>query len=434
MIAHGIGGRVDLPVPRWLFLYGAAAAVVLSFVLLAALWRQPRLEGTAHSRRLPPLLQRLLSDPTLGWVVRGASLLLFVVVTLAAFLGQSVPGANLASVLVYIWFWVGLALAHALLGNLWATLSPWDTLARLLGLGEDPPLRYPPALGTWPAALGLLGFVWMELVYPSGADPRQLGVAILAYTAVTMAGMAAFGREAWNRGAETFAVYFGLLARVAPLARDERGRVVVRPPLRGLPSLAPRPGLLPLVAVALGSTTFDGFSRSGLWLSTAGSLGPVARALAGTAGLLGMVGAVALVYVLSMRAAASVGGGRWRVLAARFVHSLVPIALAYAVAHYFSLLVLEGQAGLALLSDPFGAGWDLLGTASWRPNLTLLSATAIWYVQVVAIVAGHVGGVVLAHDRAVALFPPDRAVRTQYVFLGVMVLFTVSGLVILSGG
>ncbi|MGH2572076.1 MAG: fenitrothion hydrolase [Actinomycetota bacterium] len=433
VLAHGIGGRVDLPVPRWLFVYGAAAAVIASFVALAILWKEPRLEGREGSYRFPEPLQRLLTSRVLERMVRGFSLFIFLVVTAAAAFGEPFTSANIAPIFVYVWFWVGLAFAHALLGNLWATLSPWDTLARLLDIPRGRPRPYPTAWGKWPATVLLLAFVWLELVFPEAASPPALAVAILIYAGITLAGMAVYGREAWNENGEAFAVYFGLLSRIAPLARDRSGRVIVRPVLGGLPSLEPRPGLVAFVAVLLGSTTFDGFSRSTLWLSKVGALPQSGRMVAGTAGLLGMIGLVASAYWLAMQAAASIAGSGWHPLALRFVHSLVPIALAYVVAHYFSLLVLEGQLGLALLSDPFGVGWDLFGTASWVPNLALVSPNVVWYVQVGAIVAGHIGGVVLAHDRAVAAFPPARALRTQFALLAVMVLFTAGGLLILSG-
>jgi hypothetical protein len=142
---------------------------------------------------------------------------------------------------------------------------------------------------------------------------------------------------------------------------------------------------------------------------------------------------VGILYALAMLAASSVAGIPWHPLSVRFVHSLVPIAFAYVAAHYFSFLVLEGQAGVALLSDPLGNGWDLFGTASWTVNLALLSAVAVWYVQVGAIVAGHVAGVILAHDRSLAAFRGGHALRTQYALLAIMVMFTVGGLLILSG-
>jgi hypothetical protein len=142
---------------------------------------------------------------------------------------------------------------------------------------------------------------------------------------------------------------------------------------------------------------------------------------------------VALLYLGAMRIASAMTGRPTLTLADDFVHSLVPIALAYAVAHYFSLLVLEGQAALALVSDPFGQGWDLFGTADWSIDYTLVSPNTIAYVQVGAIVAGHVAGVVLAHDRALARLPKAVATRSQYPLLAVMVAYTVGGLGLLLG-
>jgi hypothetical protein len=428
-----LGGRIDPRVPRWLFLYGAAAAVVISFVALVVLWKTPRLEGIQRGRPLPETAQRVLRSRFAEVIVRAIALVIFLVVLASGLRGGTGAG-SIAPVFVYIWFWVGLAFLHALLGNLWATLSPWDTLARLFGLGGQPPGKYPKAAGIWPAAVLLLAFTWMELVDPFGSRPLTLGVAILGYSGITLVGMGLFGRQHWNEHGEAFAVYFGLLSRIAPITRDDRGRVAVRPVLGGLPALPVAPGLVPFVLVSLGSTSFDGFSRSTLWLTKVATQPRFKVAALGTAGLMAMVLAVAILYTVAMAVAAVVSGAGRRPLAVRFVHSLVPIAFAYLVAHYFSLLVLEGQQGIALASDPFGVGWNLFGTAGWHINYGLLSAFAVWYIQVAAIVGGHVGGVILAHDRAIASFPPDRALKTQYALLAVMVLFTVGGLLILSGG
>ncbi|MGQ0668082.1 MAG: fenitrothion hydrolase [Actinomycetota bacterium] len=432
--AHGLGGRVDLPVPRWLFVFGAATAVIASFAALVALWREPRLERP-RVRALSPFLQTVLRSRAIDWTVRLLALGVFLVVVGAGVQGPGPDGGNLAPVVVFVWFWVGFAFAHAFLGNLWATVSPFDTVGRLLRFDDEVPvLEYPKAWGRWPAAFGLFGFVWLELVDPFRGSVTALGVAIVVYTLVTLAGMAVFGRRAWVENGEAFAVYFGLLSRISPLGRDGEGRVLVRPPLSGLAGLEPRPGLLALVMVALGSTTFDGFSRSSFWVSRVSGLSEGPRLLASTAALIAAIGVVALTYTLAMAVAAAVAGTERHPLAVRFVHSLVPIVFAYVVAHYFSFLLIEGQLGLSQASDPFGRGWNLFGTAGWTVNLTLVGATLVWYVQVAAIVAGHVGGVMLAHDRAIAAFDRAIAVRTQYALLAVMVLFTAGGLLILSGG
>jgi hypothetical protein len=434
--AHGaIGGRKDLPVPLWLFVFGAATALIISFVALSTLWTEPRFEDRPLRSARPSLIQSILTHHGVEWTIRILMLLFFVAVAMASARRASVT-ETIGPIVVYAWFWVGLAIAHALFGNLWATLSPFDTIGRLVGPGvedESPSRPYPRAWGRWPAAVQLFGFVWVELVDPFGSTLGHLGILIVVYTLIQIAGMQVFGRRAWIENAEAFAVYFALIAGMAPLTRDQDGRVVTRPFLSGLALIPARPGLVAVIMVALGSTTFDGISRSSSWITATAELSGVIRTVASTAGLLGVIGLVTLAYLVAMRAAAGVVASDWHPLAVRFAHSLVPIVLAYVIAHYFSFLVLEGQLGLVRLSDPFGAGWNLFGTDDWVIDLTLLSPTAIWYVQVAAIVIGHVGGVVVAHDRAIAMFDRAAAVRTQYALLAVMILFTASGLLILSG-
>ena len=435
ILAHGLGGRVDLPVPRWMFVFGAGTALVISFVALASLWREPRFEGRPERRGRASALQRVLTNRMLEWTVRILSLGFFAVVMIASFLPLS-PTETIGPVVVFVWFWVGLAFAHAFVGNLWATLSPFDTLGRLLGFDEserESTRLYPKAWGTWPAAILLFGFVWLELVDPFAGRPGTLGFAIAGYTLITLGGMAVYGRRAWARHGEAFAVYLGLFARMAPLSRDPDGLVVWRPPLAGLAGLEPKPGLLALILVALGSTTFDGFGRSSLWGDWTDALTGLPETIGETAGLLGTILVVSGLYALAMSVAGRITGEGWHVPAVRFAHSLVPIAFAYVVAHYLSFLLIEGQLGIAALSDPFARGWNLFGTADHLVNLALLSATTIWYAQVVAIVVGHVSGVILAHDRAIAAYPQDVALRTQYALLAVMVVFTATGLLILSG-
>jgi len=437
VIAHGLGGRLDLPVPEWLFVYGAAAVVLISFVALGVLWKQPRLEDPAEGRPFPDPLQGVFRSRAVEVVVRALFVLILGIVFAAGVAGRDQAFFNIAPWIVYVIFWVGLAFVHALFGNWWATLSPWDSIARFLGIGDRPRRAYPRAWGVWPAALLLLAFLFMELVVPPEyrSSPRVVGWAIGIYSAITIGGMALFGRDTWNRHGEAFAVYFGLLSRIAPFGRGEDRRVIVRPFLAGLPSLRPQPGLVAIAMVAIGSTTFDGFTGTPLWIDWTQDLSarPLASTAAHATGLLATIVVATCVYALSMLAASTVARTPWHVLSVRFVHSLIPIAFAYVAAHYFSLLLLEGQTALSLASDPLGRGWNLFGTSDLVVNFNLLSANAIWYFQVGVIILGHVAGVLLAHDRALAIFPEKVAVRTQYALLGVMVLFTLSGLAILSG-
>ena len=429
LVAHGIGGRTDLPLSVWMFGYGAAAALVVSFAALAVFWPEPRLEAPGTGSDDPRDQQHDDVGPG-NRALQVLGLVVFVLVLGAAIVGEDAVARNLAPVAVYVLFWVGLTLVCALVLDVWNEgLNPFLALGSAVAPAEPRPYR----LGHWPASAGLLGFVWVELVHPDRAQPRVLAVLLVAYTAVVVGAAVRWGRP-WLRQGETFAAWFGLLGGMAPVGRDRvDGRLGLRPPLVGLAHAAPRPGTLTLVLVALGSTAFDGLTRSSFWGGVLDGRSPEESVPQATLGLLASILVVAALYLGAMRVAAVTTGRPTLELADTFVHSLVPIALAYAVAHYFSLLVLEGQAAIALVSDPFGQGWDLFGTASRSIDYTAVSPNAIAYVQVAAIVAGHVAGVVLAHDRALARFPKALATRSQYPLLAAMIAFTVGGLALLLG-
>jgi hypothetical protein len=453
-LAHGIGAVKDLPLPLWLFYYTGAIVLVVSFVALGVLWTKPRLENSTWERPLPGWLQQILLSAALRVLLGAVSFGLLVLVFLAALLGEPSIGANLAPTFVFVIFWVGMVPLVVVFGNVWRVLNPWRAAAdgvawisERLGTRWEPLAAYPDRLGRWPAAALLFAFTAYELAYLDSAEPRSLALAILIYSWITWVGAAVFGREAWFENGDGFSVYFEFLSRIAAFgAREREGRreLVLRPPLKALTAWDVKPGTLAVVAVMLGSVAFDGYSRTETWLNL---LFDIEGDLVGSPGLsdlavmgvntLGLTVAVLLVaglYLVAVAGARAVAHSE-RSLVDAFVFSLVPIALAYALAHYISLLINQGQFAIPFASDPFGFGWDLFGTADYSPNLTALTPNMIWYTQVAVLVIGHVLGLVLAHDRAVALFSSARtAIRTQYAFLVLMVLYTVGGLWLLSQG
>ncbi|HUQ21635.1 MAG TPA: hypothetical protein VM049_01330 [Gaiellaceae bacterium] len=424
--------------------------LVLSFLALGALWKGPQLERRTPGTALPPGLEGVFRSRALRAVLGIVSAGLLTLVFLTALIGEPSSAQNLAPTFVYVIFWLGLVPVQLLFGDVWPVLNPWLAFANgvawiwgRLGRTWTAPLNYPARLGVWPAAFLLLCFAMLELCYSDPASPRALALAIALYSYAAWFGMAAYGRTTWTRHGEAFTVYFGLLARIAPFgARD--GRLVARTPLSGLAGRETVPGLLAFVAVMLGSVGFDGLSRSSLWQNLRADLeGPylvdspgtaelVATALA-VAGLIGCILLVAVAFLGATRVARRMVD-ETRPLAAEFVLSLVPIALVYAVAHYFTLLAIQGQYTINFASDPFGYGWDLFGTADYIPNIAPFSPNTVWYVQVGALVAGHVAGLAVAHDRAVTIFRERDALRSQYAMLGLMVVYTVGGLWLLSRG
>ena len=427
--AHGLGGRSDLPLPVWMFAYGAAGAIIVSFAALAAFWPVARLQGGVVGAVLVPDSRRGVASG-LAAFGRTVGLVLFVVVLGAALFGPAEAQDNLAPATVYIAFWVGLMFVSAIVGDLWRVISPFPVLAAGLDRLRGRPGGVPYLLGHWPAVGLLFGFVWLELAYPDRADPRQLAIAMIVYTAAVLAGAARWGQPFLRQG-EAFAAFFGLLAAMAPVYADDEGRLRLRPPLSGLTTMEVLPGTVALILVALGSTTFDGVSRSRPWVDAVSGLGKWPLMIALTLGLVVTIFLVGATYVVAMKVAAGRTGKELHQLTRLFAHTLVPIVFAYGVAHYFSYLVFEGQAVLSLVSDPFGRGWDLFGTAERAIDYRVVSSRIVSWVQVVAIVAGHVAGVVLAHDRALATFPAKDATRSQYPLLAAMVLFTVGGLTLL---
>jgi len=436
VLGHGVGAIKDLPVPAWLFYYGASLVLILSFVALGVLWTKPRIEN-ARDRELPRGLQRLLRSPWLRTVLGAASFALFIVIVAAGLVGKDSPALNLAPTFVYVVFWLGVPLLSVLFGDVWRVLNPWRAAADGAALvfdrigGWRAPLAYPARLGRWPAVVLLASFVALELAYTDSSGPRTVAIAALVYSWITWTGAAAFGRDAWFANGDGFSAYFGLFSLLAPFgARD--GRIVARPPLTGVTRLEAKPGTVALVAVVLGSVAFDGLTRTRWWSDETFGRADEQVVAMSLVGLTAMFAFAAATYLAAILVARALSGGRPG-LSQAFLGSLVPIAFAYVVAHYFSLLVFQGQIAYQLLSDPFGYGWDLFGTRRHKPDFTVITPRTTWYVQVAALVVGHVLGLMLAHDRALVLFSKLRgALRTQYAMLALMVVYTVGGMWILS--
>jgi hypothetical protein len=444
--AHGLVGRAELPIPVWLFSWTAAVVLVISFVALSTLWRNPQLQSERRKRLFK------LPDP-LAWLASTVGVSLFALVLYSGFAGAQVATANFSVTFIYVIFWVGVPVASVLFGDVFAALSPWRSCVRAIRwmgrrlaprLFARPPLRYPERLGVWPAVASVIGFAWLELVYVARDQPSTLAALSLGYFLAMLAGMALFGEEEWSQRADGFGVYFNLLSRIAVLCRDEQGVVYVRRPLSGLADMPVLPGTVALICAVIGTTTFDGFSNGGVWhkiephlqslFTDVGFHQTPALELTYTVGLLGCVALIFCIYRLGIAGVRSVSA-RYSTadLSRTFAHTLAPIGFAYVLAHYFSLLIWQGQAIGYLVSDPLGNGANLFGTNSYQIDYAVISYVAIWYVQVAALVTGHVGGLALAHDRALSMYgDAQEAIRSQYWMLAVMVAFTSFGLWLLS--
>jgi hypothetical protein len=446
LLAHAIVGRADLPIPVIWCAIASAVVLVVSFLALAAGWSEPRLERFRERGlfRIPLAVEVLLG--ALG-------VFAFAVVVYAGLAGVDSINDNLAPKAVYVGFWIGVPFASLLFGDIFRLFSPWRAigratgwLARSVARGDSlpEPLPYPERLGHWPAAATYFAFIVCELCWAAAKDPQPLAILMLVYLAIQFVGMSLYGVEAWTRRADGFGVWFGMLASLAVFGRRGDGRVVLRVPGAGAARAHITSGTTALLLIAIGSTAFDG-AREGALFNT--PIGDLQETFVGWGTSLGFGLELALLVFLLVSIAAV--SAIWAIvvlgmprrslrlshleLSRRFAHTLIPIAAAYLVAHYFSALAYDGQAVWTLMSDPLGRGSDIFGAATRGVDYSVVSATQIWYIQVIALVIGHCTGLVLGHDRALKIYgSPRAAIVSQIVMLVVMVMFTALGIWLLS--
>ncbi len=454
--AHGLVGRSDLPLPDWLFAWGSSIILIVSFVGLTLGWRKVRFENYGWRSFSDGVNSALLGLP--AQVAAGSiGVLLLGLVVWTGLDGTEAPDRNFSVTFVFVTFWLGLVGLSVLFGDVFRAFNPWRAIGRVAGAGfsrlvgqkQSAPFTYPERLGRWPAVVGLVAFVFLELVWgqsgfaAAGLTPKTLTIATLIYSAYTFVAMGLFGVERWIDRGETFSQYFGMFASLAAFeVRD--GRLGRRPLLAGTTTWALPAGSLALVLAAIGSTTFDGASEgvlkepisSAFQALTDAGLTPVAALrLTNSLFLAGTLAVVTAVFWGGIYGMRIVDNRRSvRELAKAFAHAFIPIALAYLVAHYFSLVVYQEQAQFTyLLSDPLGDGSNLFGTAGSGIDYGLVGATAIWYVQFGAIVVGHVIALAIGHDRALALWrDPRDAAWSQVWMLVTMMFFSILGLYLLS--
>ena len=420
-----------------------------------------------------PLRAALTNRPFL-FGLRLLSVALFLLVILSGLFGRQNPSSNFAPTFVWITWWVGFSFFTAFVGNLWPLVNPWkvlfewaDALVRRLGVESGLELKetYQASfLGIWPAVVFYAAFVWTELIFQGRAEPYNIALLALCYSGITWGGMVLFGKDAWLRSGEAFSVFFSLLAKFAPTevrvtdpklcedcssrCRTVEGECVdcyecfaratpkerelnLRLPSVGLarPETVP-PGGVFFVIFVLAGVAYDGLKETPPWLELV-RLTPITP----TSGLFLLPLFFLAAYLGFVKLSQLSGGGAGPLgrFAAAYVYSLVPIAIAYQVAHYFSYLLIQGQAIVRHLSDPFGWGWDLFGTVGYQINPNIIGADTVWYAQVALIVSGHVIAVYLAHLVALRLLEGRRrAVLSQLPILVLMILYTVFSLWILS--
>lgn len=433
LLTHGVGGRQDLPLPWQFALCGAGLALVVSFAVLGFAWRTPKhqlapLAADTDGQWLPSSGGHQPAVIRLWWALAAASLVIYSLVVAGLIAGPD-ELQNPVFGYLYVLVWVGLVPAGFCLGPLVTALSPHRALhagvCRLIGRDPNAGRPLPASLGIWPAVVYVTAFVWMELVWPDRTTLDTMRVWF-ALQAVTHFGGAIIFGSRWFAAIDPFENYARLVAAISPLAFREK-KLVFGNPLKHLSTLPYRPGLIAFVCVILGSTAFDSLAGSLWWIGIV-QTSSIPGITLNSAALAASIALVVVTFYLS---------ARWTIGAniapaerpKQLLASLVPIVIGYAIAHYLTLFVIEGQRAVIQLSDPTVQGLNLLGTGNLTLDTTIMNeVTAIATAQLLAVIIGHVIAVVCAHDRCVRILP-QRAIWTgQMAMLIVMVGYTVGGL------
>ncbi|WP_396929295.1 hypothetical protein [Mycolicibacterium sp.] len=421
LLAHGLGGSTDLPIPYSYALIGAAWALTLTFAVVAFAWRTPRFDPDRPGRPLPGWVTRAVDSPITRSVVAGLALALAVWVIVVAVVGPQDAGNALPGAF-YVLLWVGVPTLSVLIGPVWRAISPLRTIRRVLPVRA---LRtYPDALGYWPSAAGLFAFVWLELASPDPGSLTAIKLWLACYVVIMLGGALLCGPR-WLSRADPFDVYSVVASRLAVFGRNRMsGQIAVVNPFNHLRTLPVRPGTLAVLAVLLGSTAFDSFSASPDWRNFADGLG-INTAVTRSTGLLVFVLVVAATFWGAAQATGGIDRARRRELPGLMAHSLIPIVVGYVFAHYLSYLVEKGQQAVIALFGLHDA--EVAYVLSAHP--AVLATLKVCFV-----VAGHIGGVIAAHDAAIRLLPKGHQITGQLTMMLTMVAYTFTGLYLLFGG
>lgn len=432
VFAHAFGQQFTLPLPVELYFAGGAAALVASFVILSFLSHSITRKNFVQSITLPPFTHTI---PTIApWV--GMFALFFGIIV--AFFGTGAYTTNPIIVL----FWVGLMLVMtyvcALVMNIWPYIDPFRHSARLL-LGTDYPALFPNTLERIGYTIPIFmfgGLIWLEFLSKGlSALPIAVGSYLVIYLFLTLCGVALFGYRSWFMYGDLFSVFFSTVGAFAPCAIVD-GKLNLTIPGEHLIHRPVAPlSLLLFILFLLSSTAFDGLHETQIWRTVFSVIFDSAWyrpfmtvMLFLSPFFLFFFYALAIVVAKYLTQQHSI-----RYLLTRFAYSLIPIAIAYHIAHYFTLVLIEGQRLIAQLSDPFGRGWNLFGTANYQINIAIIDAKTVWYTEISVIIIGHIIATYIAHRIALMEFPSRTLlILSQLPMLVLMVLYTVLGLWILS--
>ena len=403
-IKHGIINVGDLPIPFDIVLNAAVLVVVLTFVFLKVSWK----ESILTSKESLFSTKQSLTGKLFG-------LLILLFLTVPGLINNEPAKTSISPLILWIFLWVAVPVLGLFFGDLYAKFNPLAIIVNREGVSQN----------VYFASFLFLGLTWFELVWNKPGNPRHIGVVFLILlTVVTI--LQKFYKKTIIEVDPLL-----LLHHLYSKMRITNKSPVFKTLLNNISNLAQLKGMEYFILLMIGTVTYDGLRETTFWFNLFGS--QTYETFFSTVAFLLMNLLIIVFYRFACFFAIRVSGEKLDLndISLKFGHTMLPIAFAYHVTHYLSLLLFEFQTVLYRLNDPFGFGWNLFNIQEPVVDY-FMEPIVLWIIMVIVTLAGHMLSVVLAHDLSVKLFGHQKSDKTQYIFLFITVALTLQALFVLS--
>ncbi len=401
---HGIINVGDLPIPFDMVLNSAVLVVVVTFVFLKISWK----ESILTSQETLFSTKQSLSGKVFGFII-------IVLLTVPGLINNEPAKTSITPLVLWIFLWIAVPVLGLIFGDLYAKFNPLALIVNREGVSHN----------VYFASFLFLCLTWFELVWNKPGNPRHIGIVFLVLLVVVSVVQRFYKKTIIE--VDPLLLLHHLYSKM----KITNSKPVFRTLLNNISNLAQLKGMEYFILLMIGTVTYDGLRETTFWFELFGS--QTYETSFSTVAFLLMNLLIIVFYRFACYFAIRVSGEDLNLneISLKFGHTMLPIAFAYHVTHYLSLLLFEFQTVVYRLNDPFGFGWNLFNVQEPEVNY-FLEPIALWTIMVIVTLAGHMLSVVLAHDLSVKLFGHQKSDKTQYVFLFITVALTLQALFVLS--
>ena len=403
---HGVVNVGDLPIPFDIVLNSSALVVLITFVYLKVSWK----ESIITPR------QEVFNDKQ-NFIGKLFGIIILFLLVAPGIFGNESSKTSVAPLILWVFLWIGVPVLGLLFGDIYSKFNPLN----LFSLKSDKPES------VYFACVLFIGLTWFELVWSRPGNP--LNIAVVLITLFVCVNLLRYFLKKSLIEVDPLLLLHYLYSKLKLF----NSKPYFRSLLDNIGNLAKLRGIEYFVLLMIGTVTYDGLRETTFWYNQFGSR--TDNMGFSTMMFLIMNLGTILFYRFACFFAIKVGGSDLKLnhVSNLFGHTMLPIAFAYHVTHYLTLLLFESQTFFYRFNDPIGIGMNILNVQEPTINY-FVEPLVIWGIQVAVTLLGHMLSVVLAHDLAVKLFGHQQSDKTQYIFLFITVALTLQALFVLSVG